>query len=1281
MREDIVNLPALETLEPRLLLSGALESALGDFGNSLNQAEEVAVLADKVTEISGQVASRRDRDYIEFVAPGTGGLQVTMDGSAGLNALLMAYNSRGRRVAYNNNMARRNPDAQMNLFVQAGQTYYIRAQGYRSTGEYDLSLALSEDLDSSVRGAATALTVSGDSTTVHHSSINYFRDRDMFRFAAVETGGLSIGMQADGSRVDSLLFVYNSAGRRIAFNNNAARGTRNAGLSLKVQAGQTYYVCAQARGRVTGDYRLQLDLDVDEDGGSRPGATSLTLAADDTVTVTRGIEYRRDVDFFSFTADGDGGVTVNMARDGSSVDSFLMVYNAQGRRIAINNNYRRGSRDAQTSFVVQDGQTYYVRTSALGRRTGNYELTLTHSLDEHANHPHQAQSVTISAEAATSLSGGIDYRFDRDFFTFIASDTGGMTVNMNSAEGSNLDTMLFVFNDAGRRITYNDDVARGNTDSRVDFRVQAGQRYYLGARGWRFSQGQYDLTFALDADEQGNNIAGAQSIVLDENGNATVAASFEYLRDVDFFTFTADQSTEMLVRMRNVDSSIRPFVAVYNTRGRRITYSVGSHGGATAVRFDVTGGQQYFVQTASLSRRGRGDYTLDFDMVVDDHSNGVPGATELRVTSESPTTASGVIDYAYDLDYFTFTAAESGGLSVTMEASPGSNLDTYLTIRRAGGSRITYNDDSGGTLNSAVSFYVEAGQTYYVQAHAYSSSQGAYNLTLTMLRDDYGGSLATAGELTLDENGAGVLNGSLQFGGDVDYVSFFATHTAEMSLSLARTGGSVQPRLSLYNSSGQLLASGVGTSSVPASASFLATEGAKYYARLSSAGASDTGSYRLAVQTSIPAPAPEPNPDLPDPTPGAVVAANVYNTGSGLILRVLGTNHDDVIILRQTAGSVSVSGSLTYNYNHSVDGIEIYGFDGADVLRTTYSVTADALIYAGDGADTIYENGQGRGVSYGQDGNDRIVTIGGGQDSATGGAGLDSFWIDSTDTVSDATGMETAARSVHVVSTFYQPYSSNPSHGDYVSLNIAGQNFRDPTPTSSSYTYRNFSHLDVFNNGPQYDDINQGSVGDCYFLAAVSSLAQQDPTILEQMITSLGDGTYAVRYYNGSSEVYLRIDGDLPTYSSNNLVYARTSGTNEIWVPLIEKAYAHFRYEQNTYASISGGWMDDVYRQVTGMGASFRYTSGTVSALATYLRDNLNAGHAVTLGSYSGASSPVVGSHAYQVVSVDANNYVTVYNPWGVDGRSWDGNYNDGLLRLSIRQIQSNYVGICVSAA
>jgi len=42
---------------------------------------------------------------------------------------------------------------------------------------------------------------------------------------------------------------------------------------------------------------------------------------------------------------------------------------------------------------------------------------------------------------------------------------------------------------------------------------------------------------------------------------------------------------------------------------------------------------------------------------------------------------------------------------------------------------------------------------------------------------------------------------------------------------------------------------------------------------------------------------------------------------------------------------------------------------------------------------------------------------------------------------------------------------------------------------------------------------------------------------------------------------------------------------------------------------------------------------------------------------------------------------VTVYNPWGFDGKLYDGNTGDGLLTLTLATFRENFSAVVVSLA
>jgi len=402
--------------------------------------------------------------------------------------------------------------------------------------------------------------------------------------------------------------------------------------------------------------------------------------------------------------------------------------------------------------------------------------------------------------------------------------------------------------------------------------------------------------------------------------------------------------------------------------------------------------------------------------------------------------------------------------------------------------------------------------------------------------------------------------------------------------------------------------------------------------------------------------------------PGATVVTHTVSVAGGIRFVVVGTDGADPITLSQSGNDLALttSGGTTIFTGPFVS-LVLYGFGGDDTIRVTHAVTPPVTIYDGDGNDTAYDAGTGSDVIYCGAGDDLVVTVGSGADTVYGGSGLDSFWADSTDTLVNASAEETAAGTVHVITAFYQP-STDPSK--YISLEVAGQRLIEPT---AGYTYADFSSDPVFADGPQYNDIRQGNLGDCYFLASLASLAYTDPGIIRQMIAPLGDGTYAIRFYDYNQQpVYLRVDGWLPLWG-NSPAYANLTPDNELWVALAEKAYAQYQ-GSNAYSNISGGWMEGVYRAVTGAGTDVFYSSD--DGLAQTLANQLAAGHALSALTWWSTSAPVIADHVYMIKAVETvggTTYVTVYNPWGYDGAAWDSNPSDGLLRLTLAEFQDNF--------
>ena len=188
--------------------------------------------------------------------------------------------------------------------------------------------------------------------------------------------------------------------------------------------------------------------------------------------------------------------------------------------------------------------------------------------------------------------------------------------------------------------------------------------------------------------------------------------------------------------------------------------------------------------------------------------------------------------------------------------------------------------------------------------------------------------------------------------------------------------------------------------------------------------------------------------------------------------------------------------------------------------------------------------------------------------------------------------------------------------------------------------------------GPKIFDVNQGEAGDCYFLAALAETAQQDPSLIQNMLQSNGNGTYSVEFQLSGKADYVTVDNQLAMLPSGQAMgdgstyafdHGGNAGSANMWSAIVEKAYAEFRAQTdgvNSYAHINGG-SDNGLNAITGQSVTDYYSSNiTTSAQQTSLlqamQSALSSGNDVMMGTTNANSSVnLVGSHMYAVTGVN----------------------------------------------
>ncbi|MEW8351192.1 MAG: C2 family cysteine protease [Candidatus Thiodiazotropha taylori] len=235
----------------------------------------------------------------------------------------------------------------------------------------------------------------------------------------------------------------------------------------------------------------------------------------------------------------------------------------------------------------------------------------------------------------------------------------------------------------------------------------------------------------------------------------------------------------------------------------------------------------------------------------------------------------------------------------------------------------------------------------------------------------------------------------------------------------------------------------------------------------------------------------------------------------------------------------------------------------------------------------------------------------------------------------------------------------------------------------------------LFIDGISIDDVNQGSLGDCYLIATIASIAKTNPEFISNMIADNQDGTYTVRLYDAGHPRYIIVDADL--YRNDNGDPAYTHGTNprEIWPAIIEKAYAKIN---GGYDDIVSGYPRAALLALTGNVPHWSSTSSiSLDNMYSQMERALTTGRPVIASSLSSGDSNyeqngLAFRHAYSVTGVytDTNGqrWVNLRNPWGystdqrVEYRSSSYNsniykpgdsipdYYDGNFRMKIEDFQ-----------
>lgn len=227
------------------------------------------------------------------------------------------------------------------------------------------------------------------------------------------------------------------------------------------------------------------------------------------------------------------------------------------------------------------------------------------------------------------------------------------------------------------------------------------------------------------------------------------------------------------------------------------------------------------------------------------------------------------------------------------------------------------------------------------------------------------------------------------------------------------------------------------------------------------------------------------------------------------------------------------------------------------------------------------------------------------------------------------------------------PSVSNPS--------VKGATFQK-VPNQALFALDGAGKPDISGN---LTNISQGDTGDCYFLAALMTVAARAPETILNMVHDNGNGTYTISFhskYDGvPNPVKVTVNGDLPYRGGKPFQNGieNIGGKNVSWAAIIEKGWA--AANGNTYKGIEGTDLSnaqdhDVHNAlyaITGKVGVDRNPGGPMTGVSFAQMQQDFTNGLVTLGT-SNSKGKLVSNHSYALLGVNSSDQtVVVGNPEG----------------------------------
>lgn len=257
--------------------------------------------------------------------------------------------------------------------------------------------------------------------------------------------------------------------------------------------------------------------------------------------------------------------------------------------------------------------------------------------------------------------------------------------------------------------------------------------------------------------------------------------------------------------------------------------------------------------------------------------------------------------------------------------------------------------------------------------------------------------------------------------------------------------------------------------------------------------------------------------------------------------------------------------------------------------------------------------------------------------------------------------------------------SGGPGGGDGQGRDLPG----NPEADDGMGEYHDLpDHIPLDNKALDPSNMEQGQLGDCWFLAAAGAVAKHDPDWIREHMKQNADGTWTVTMYKNGKPVEITVEASVPDGAVTD-----ASGRDN-WLAIYEKAAAE--YFGGDYKDLDGGFSDNGLAAITGKDTD-RSGQSDFNEIDRKLQDGPVAVGTETKPDDSFRwfwedeqidDNRIVPDHAYIVDSIetrenpdtgDRERMIHLINPWGPNGGEYDGEKRWGDIWLTEDQYKENF--------